>query len=79
MSVSTSINTALANFLRELGKSVATVDSYDEKTIYGGYCNTCSYEEQVLVVSYTTEDGSSEKYTINDTFAGVIRLLDDYS
>lgn len=56
------------------------VVSYEEDTYNSGYCETCYYEEQVLVFkaeSLTTLETTS--ITVHHEFADIIQKLEQYS
>lgn len=76
MSLQTDIHEALADYLRTLGyDDVEYVVSFEDKTINGGYCETCSYEEAVVDVKYRTLSGGTREWTYYGSFAELIRNL----
>ena len=75
MSLNESINEALTRFVKEVDKDCDTVTDFEDRTEYGGYCETCSYEYVVVDIYYTTVKGGRKTYTYDGTFSSLIRNL----
>lgn len=58
-----------------LEEPIRKVVAYEERTHYGGYCNTCSYEEAVIVVWYKDQQGRTYQTQFEDSFLGLVRQL----
>lgn len=77
MSLNESIKEALGGFLRDTGRAedVERVTSWEDRTEYGGYCETCSYEETVVDITYRTTAGGTKTYTYYGSFADLVSAL----
>ncbi|AIK68922.1 hypothetical protein AVV40_gp37 [Mycobacterium phage Swirley] len=61
--------------IKEGVTDVAEVLTVTEDTYYGGYCTTCAYEEQTVLVEYRSSDGFELTHTIWDTLSNLIESL----
>lgn len=52
---------------------------FEEDTIEGGYCSTCSYTETVVDVEYRREKGHRRTWRYSGGFADLIRDLDRFT
>lgn len=78
MAFKDSLNEALAKYLRDnVALDVVEVLEFEDKTIYGGYCETCAYEEVVAVITYKDSTGDTREYQYYSSFANLIRNLTD--
>ena len=64
----------LSVYLNNLGYEVTAVDSWEEDTYSGGYCETCAYDETQVVITYITGGGQLRQYTYSGKFT---YLLDE--
>lgn len=67
--------TDMRTYNRVTADDLVEVVSFEEETHYGGYCETCAYEEQVIVVTYKTASGELKRITIWDSFANLLNAL----
>lgn len=67
---------AIGDLLRGYGVDVVKVLDYEEVTEYGGYCETCAYEEVILHITYLDSNANVQKYRYWSNFADLIRALD---
>jgi hypothetical protein len=75
MSLEESILEALTRFVKEVDLTCDTVTGFEDRTEYGGYCETCSYEYVVVDIYYFTDNGGRKTYTYDGTFSSLIRNL----
>ena len=62
--------------LGERGIEWQEIISCKEVTIYGGFCSTCSYEEERMRVRYHDMDNVEQKYDSYYSFSdGLLMLL----
>ncbi|AKU42408.1 hypothetical protein AVT30_gp36 [Mycobacterium phage UnionJack] len=54
---------------------VDEVVSVEEATYYGGYCETCAYEEEIVRVHYLDKYGATKSFAIWDTLSNLINDL----
>lgn len=74
------LNEVIAERLGEYAKEtygvdVASVKSWNDETIYEGYCETCAYETVGLRIYYVNSKGESESYLIRESFTDIVRYL----
>lgn len=56
------------------------VVSYEEDTYSSGYCDTCYYEEQVMVFkAMSLVNDITTSITVHQEFADIIQKLEQYS
>lgn len=67
----------LTAWLKGLGKDVEQVIEYDEEHRYGGYCETCSYDEYVVEITYLNSKNKRYYYTFYGTLGSLIRELEN--
>lgn len=60
---------------KRLDKPIRKVVAYEEAIHYGGFCNTCSYEQAVIIVWYKDQTGQTYQTMIEDSFLGLVRQL----
>lgn len=66
----------MLGYLGERGYNDAEeVVSVDERTLFEGGCNTCSFEVQVLDIRYRTVKGGHRTVTLEDSLAGLMNGL----
>jgi len=66
----------VAGFLRErLALDVVKVVDFTDRTEYGGYCETCAYEDTVCDIVYIDSHGDRKTYKHYDTFASLINNI----
>lgn len=67
----------LQNFVEtSVGESIDKVLCYDERIEYGGYCETCSYEEYVIDIYFTVNDSNDYyKYTFNGVMSELLMYI----
>ncbi|AEJ93458.1 hypothetical protein FGG33_gp38 [Mycobacterium phage Benedict] len=72
----TKFNDAFKKLLIESGVTdVDEVVSVEEDTFYGGYCETCAYEEQIVRVHYIDKYGAAQSYTFWESLSCLINSL----
>lgn len=54
---------------------VAEILDFEDFTYYGGYCETCSYEDTYCRITYRTLEGETRTYEYTDSFADLINAL----
>jgi predicted nucleic-acid-binding Zn-ribbon protein len=58
--------------------TVTEVIDFEDETYYGGYCETCSYEETHCVVTYKTADSDmTKRYEYSGSFLSLLESLVD--
>jgi hypothetical protein len=78
MSINDSIKEAMVGLLVRYGKAATEVTSWEDRTEYGGYCETCSYEYVVVDINYVEAvTGKRQTYTYDGTFATLIWELEN--
>jgi hypothetical protein len=75
VSVDEAICNALLAMLRNRGIHAVRVTGYKEEKLYGGYCETCYYEQYVVEIYYLTETGVFKEYEYDGQFADLLREL----
>lgn len=75
MSVKTGLHEAALGYLRTRGVEADRVTEVTNRIEYGGFCETCSYEELVVDIEYRVAD-QYRSYRYYGTFAEFIRALD---
>lgn len=70
-----SFNAALLDLLKDRGVDAVEVTGFDDRTVYEGFCETCSYEYTVVDIFYKDSDGRSKKDTYEGSFANLIQEL----
>lgn len=58
-----------------LGVPIRRVVTYEETTVNGGYCETCSFEYVVVKVVFKSSEGKLCVYTIESTLWDLMRQL----
>lgn len=71
MTFKTKFYAALEDFINIEG---AKVVDFDERTVYGGGCETCAYSYVEVTITYE-KDGKTLYYEYNGTFADLINAL----
>lgn len=56
-------------------QTVTEIVDFEDDTFYGGYCETCSYEETHCLVTYKMESGDIRKFEYSGSFAELISAL----
>jgi hypothetical protein len=71
------IKPVILAWLQENRPSLGAVEvlDYGEETEYGGYCETCSYEEIVVQITYKDSKGKTQKFRHYDNFAEFVKSL----
>lgn len=67
----------LHNFVeKSVGESIDKVVCYDERIDYGGFCETCSYEDYVIDIYFTVNDSNDYyKYTFNGSMSDLLMYI----
>lgn len=67
----------LKNFVeKSIGESIDKVVCYDERIDYGGFCETCSYEDYVIDIYFTVNDSNDYyKYTFYDSMSDLLMYI----
>lgn len=74
--LNTSLNDALIRLIKDYtGDTAVEIVSYNETEQSSGYCETCYYEETIMMVVYKNADGNLTNFVYNDDFGGLIREL----
>lgn len=68
-------HTSLAAFLRNQGIDAVRVTDTEDRTEYGGYCETCSYEYTVIDIYFIDSDDRRQKYTYSGDLGELMREL----
>lgn len=64
---------ALAGYMRDsYGTDAVKVIDFEDRTEYGGYCETCAYETTVCEITYIDSKGKTQKYTYWGPFSELI-------
>lgn len=58
-----------------LGVPIRHVVAYEETTVNGGFCETCSFEYVVVKIVFKSSEGKLCVYTIEDTLWDLMRRL----
>ncbi|AVP42093.1 hypothetical protein KIP48_gp37 [Mycobacterium phage Naca] len=77
MSFQAEFNAAFKRLLEEregIG-DISEIVTVEEDTYYGGYCETCRYEEQIVRVVYRDTNGAWHSTTIWGTLSSLINSL----
>ena len=70
------MNEAVAEFLREkYNIDAVTVIDFDDRTVYGGYCETCAYEYTEADITYLDSNGEAQVYSYSGTFAELLNSI----
>lgn len=75
MKFSSLFQEALRQFLATRDVTATRVLDFEEETQRFGMCQTCSYEETVVHISYIDLDGDYSSYEYSGRFADLIREL----
>jgi len=75
--MSFSLKPILTEWLKQYEPDVKEVVSYEDDTYYGGYCETCSYEEAIVNIYYVDSKGAGHKYVYGGGFAELVSSLED--
>jgi len=54
---------------------VVSIADFEDFTYYGGYCETCSYEETNCKITYVDDGGATREFTYTGSFAELIGSL----
>ena len=54
-------------------ESNEVVVDFEEKTLYGGYCDTCYYSDEVIVFTIQRPDGTQYEYTEYINLAEILK------
>lgn len=54
---------------------VKKVISVEDETYYGGYCETCAYEEERLTVQYLDNDDNRQRLSTYYEFSDCLKML----
>lgn len=66
---------AMAQMLRSRGLDCHEILDWDDRTVYGGYCETCAYDYVVVDITYRDSQDQRHMYTYDDNFSALIREL----
>ena len=66
---------AMAQMIRSEGLDCVEIVDWDDRTVYGGYCETCAYEYAVVDITYKDSLEQVCLYTYSDDFGTLIRRL----
>lgn len=58
-------------------ENVVKIIDVDERTQSGGYCESCYYEEQVVVVTYLDRNGDKKETTEYFTMSDFMKYVED--
>ncbi|QDK03140.1 hypothetical protein SEA_SYDNAT_58 [Mycobacterium phage SydNat] len=77
MSFQAEFNAAFKHLLeaREGIGDISEIVTVEEDTYYGGYCETCAYEEQIVRVHYIDKYGAAQSYMIWESLSCLINQL----
>lgn len=71
---------ALAELLRErYRKDVDVVVGFEDRTVYGGGCETCAYSYLVCDITYLDSEGDRRNFEYDGSFADLLAHLARYS
>jgi len=74
--MSKSMQTALQLYIEDLhGRKIRRVVGFEEKTKFGGGCNTCVFDYTEVDVYFKDWGGRLIKYSIGDTFDSLVLKL----
>lgn len=69
---------ALIRYLARYESIVATeIMHFNDRTTWGGYCETCEYEKIVLDISYKDTVGHTKTFTYDGSFSSLLYDLTD--
>lgn len=69
----------MKNFIEhKIGAPIRKVYAYEEEHKYGGYCNTCVYEEYSVDIYFKNSDGRMCRYSYDGDMGEFIRTLLKY-
>jgi len=68
-------NAMLALIIRDGCRDAIRVESYEEKELSDGYCETCYYEYTVVIINYITSTGVRDEYEYYGPFSELIQEL----
>lgn len=71
-------NAMLALIINRGCHNAIRVDSYEEKELSTGYCETCYYEYTVVVIKYITSTGVRDEHEYYGPFSELIQELTTY-
>lgn len=66
---------ALLGFLKSNGVEATAVTGFDDRTEWGGGCETCEYQYVVMDIYYTDNAGRFRTYTYDGGFSSLISEL----
>ena len=55
--------------------TVTEILDFEDETFYGGYCETCAYEDVYCYITYKTADNITARYEYTGSFAELINSL----
>lgn len=58
-----------------IDEPIRKVVAYEDRVNYGGYCNTCAFEEQNFDIYFKSNEGVLCKYTFDGSFADLMLFL----
>lgn len=67
MSFKSNFHEAIKKYIHEEEREdldIVEIISVTEETEYGGYCETCAYQDDVVIVTYLNSDGDTETYKL---------------
>lgn len=67
--------TALRDFLKSRDVDAVEVTYVDDRTEYGGYCETCEYTYTVIDIDYIDSNGNPRTHTYSGDLGELIREL----
>lgn len=71
---------ALADMLRTIYlKDVDVVVGFDDRTVYGGGCETCAYSYVVCDITYLDSEGNHRLFEYDGSFSDLLANLARYS
>ena len=65
----------LGEYLRSMGFDAIEVTDFEDRTEYGGYCDTCAYETTVCDLTYRDSKGKVNTWTYYDSFAELVKSI----
>lgn len=69
------LKASIKGYLVSVRCNVDEVQTWNEVTEWGGYCETCSYETTTVDIGYTTPDGTSLTYSYYGKFGELLEAL----
>jgi len=65
----------LGEFLRSMDIDAIEVTNFEDRTEYGGYCDTCAYETTVCDLTYRDSKGKVGTWTYYGSFAELVQSI----